>query len=290
MASVFVMDLQTGDAFTLNDGVAYSGMSLTKIPILAAYFQRLPGSLSRDQAFLVAETMMCSENLTTNEMLAQIGDGDPLRGAQRVTAFMQSLGLNGTFIMRQYVVREDEPPIGVGTITTSADQHSARPDAYNQVLPRDLGWLLAGMHQCAQDGTGLLVERYPGDFTALKCRQMLYAMDANVINVFIEAGVPPTATVIHKHGWIDDTHGDAGIVIGPDGAYVFVATFYGRDWLNFDLSSPIMAELSRMTWNAFNPAAPVENVSIGIVPGDCDPRSDAVMNALMSGNLPMVGQ
>jgi hypothetical protein len=51
-----------------------------------------------------------------------------------------------------------------------------------------------------------------------------------------------------------------------------------------------MAELSRMTWNAFNPAAPVENVSIGIVPGDCDPRSDAVMNALMSSSLPMVGR
>ena len=36
MASVFVMDLATGDNFALNDGVAFSGMSLTKIAILAA--------------------------------------------------------------------------------------------------------------------------------------------------------------------------------------------------------------------------------------------------------------
>ena len=108
LASVFVMDLQTGDTFTINDGVAFSGMSLTKIAILAAYFQRLGGPLSADQAFLVADTMMCSENITTNQLLEQIGDGDSLRGAQRVTAFMQGLGLNGTFIMRQYVLSEDE--------------------------------------------------------------------------------------------------------------------------------------------------------------------------------------
>jgi beta-lactamase class A/uncharacterized protein YraI len=286
IASVFVLDLNTNDAFTINDGIAYSGMSLTKIPILAAYFRRLRGPLSYDQAFLVADTMMCSENITTNQMLEQIGDGDPLAGAQRVTGFMQSLGLRGTFIMRQYVIREDEAPVGAGTISTGADQIAAQPDLYNQIVPQDLGWLLAGIYQCAQNETGLLVERFPSDFDAQKCRQMLYAMDGNVINVFLEAGVPPTATVIHKHGWIADTHGDAGIVIGPDGAYVLVAALHARDWLEFEITSPVMAELSRLTWNALNPSTPQANVNIGFVPDTCDPRSSPVIDALMSSNLP----
>ncbi len=289
LASVFVLDLKTGDTFSINDGVAFSGMSLTKIPILAAYFQQTDGPLSADQAFLVADTMMCSENITTNQLLEQIGQGDSLRGAQRVTGFMQSLGLNGTFIMRQYVLRDDEPPVGGGTITTSADQISARPDLYNQIVPKDLGWLLASIYQCAADETGLLIERYPNDFDAQKCRRMLHAMDANQIGVFLEAGVPAGTTVIHKHGWIADTHGDAGLVIGPDGAFVFVAALYGRDWLEFDTSSAVIAELARMTWNAFYPDQPLAATSSAVVPAECDPRSDPVMSSLMSDNLPMPG-
>ena len=179
--------------------------------------------------------------------------------------------------------------MSVGTIQTGADQTSAQPDQSNQVVPKDLGWLLAGIYQCAQDGSGLLTDRYPGDFDVQKCRRMLYAMDANQINVFLEAGVPASARVIHKHGWIDDTHGDAGIVIGPDTAYVFVAVLYGRDWLEFDTSTQVIAELARMTWNTLEPSQPTEATRPGVVPADCDPRSDPVMTSLMSSNLPMPG-
>jgi beta-lactamase class A len=287
LAGVFVMDLATGDNFALNDGVAFSGMSLTKIAILAAYFQRFPGPYDNGTAFLIADTMMCSENITTNELLAQIGDGDPLLGAQRVTVFLQSLGLTGSFIMRQYVVREGESPIGAGTITTGADQTSAQPDLYNQIVPKELGWLLASMYQCALDGSGLLTEHYPDDFTEQQCRRMLYAMNANEIGVFLETGVPAGTTVIHKHGWVDDTHGDAGIVIGPDRAYVFVAALYNRGWLEFDQSSPVMSELARMTWNAFYPSNPLDTPTITRGDEFCDPRSDPVMSALMSDGLPM---
>ncbi|MGQ9851611.1 MAG: serine hydrolase [Aggregatilineaceae bacterium] len=286
IASVFVLDLRTGDTFTLNDGVAYSGMSLTKIPILVTYFQYHSGPLSRDEAFLVADTMMCSENLTTNELLAQIGSGDPLRGAQRVTATMQTLGLRSTFILRPYTVLPDEPVVEVGTIHTGADQTRARPDPTNQIVPAELGWLLASVYQCAQGQGGLLLERFPTAFTPQECRQILTAMDANAIGVFLEAGVPRTAGVIHKHGWIGDTHGDAGIVFGPDSAYVFVAVLYEEDWLEFDRSAPVIAELSRLAWNALNPSMPVETVSEGVVPAGCDPRSDPVMSLLLAPSLP----
>jgi hypothetical protein len=143
------------------------------------------------------------------------------------------------------------------------------------------------MYQCAKDGTGLLAERYPDDFTVQQCRRMLYAMDANEIGVFLETGVPVGTTVIHKHGWVDDTHGDAGIVIGPDRAYVFVAALYNRGWLEFDMSSPLMSELARMTWNAFYPGAPLEAPTNTRAEAFCDPRSDPVMSALMSDGLPM---
>jgi len=286
MASVFLLDLRTGDTFTLNGGVAYSGMSLTKIPILVTYFLAHDGPLSRDEAFLVADTMMCSENLTTNELLAQIGDGDARRGAGRVTATMQQLGLGGTFILRPYTIREGEPVIEVGTITTGADQTRALPDPTNQIVPAELGWLLAGIYHCAQGEGGLLLERFPDSFTVQECRQMLTALDANAVGVFLEAGVPPGTRVLHKHGWIGDTHGDAGLVIGPESAYVLVMVLYGRDWLEFELSAPILGELSRLAWNALNPSAPLAEVASRIVPAECDPWADPVMAALLAPSLP----
>lgn len=287
--SVFMLDLQSGDTFTLYDNVAFSGMSVTKIAILAAYFQRHSGPLSWDDAFLIADTMMCSENITTNHLLESIGDGDGVRGAQRVTAFLQSLNLTRSFLMSPYLLSPDDEPYAVGTIQTGADQSTARPDISNQVLPRELGWLLAGIYQCAQNETGLLMERYPADFNAQECRQMLAALDANEIGVFIEAGAPPTAQVMHKHGWIGDTHGDAGIVIGPERAYVLVVALYGKDWLQFELSSPVIAELSRMAWNTFNPSEPVASINPRTVPDQCDPRQDPVMDALLSQSLPAPG-
>ena len=286
IASVFLLDLRTGDTFTLNGGVAYSGMSLTKIPILMTYFQHHDGPLSRDDAFLVADTMMCSENLTTNALLAQIGDGDARRGAGRVTATMQQLGLGGTFILRPYTIREGEPVIEVGTIITGADQARTLSDPTNQIVPADLGWLLASIYQCAQGEGGLLLERFPDAFTVHECRQMLAALDANAVGVFLEAGVPSGARVLHKHGWIGDTHGDAGLVIGPESAYVLVVALYGRDWLEFERSAPIIGELSRLAWNALNPSAPLAEVASHVVPAECDPWADPVMAALLAPSLP----
>lgn len=287
--SVFLLDLRTGDTFTLNDGVAYSGMSLTKIPILAAYFQKHQGPLGTDDAFLVADTMMCSENITTNALLEDIGDGDSVTGAQRVTAMMQNLGLQSTFIMAPYVTSENQERPNVGTVQTNVDQVRAEPDPYNQITPKDLGWLLAGIYQCAMDGSGLLTERYPDDFTVQECRQMISAMDANIINVFIEAGVPEDATVIHKHGWVDNTHGDAGIVIGPDDAYVLVAVLHSDEWLPFENTSPTIAELSRLAWNTLNPTDQEAEIHPGTVPGECNPREDPVMDALLASDLPAPG-
>src|SRR5205807_3282350 len=49
-ASVFLMDVRSGQAFSLNPGIAYSGMSLIKIPILVALYRHLAGTPTEIQA------------------------------------------------------------------------------------------------------------------------------------------------------------------------------------------------------------------------------------------------
>ena len=47
-------------------------------------------------------------------------------------------------------------------------------------------------------------------------------MAQNKIGSLLEEGVPQETAVAHRHGWISDTHGDAGIVFTPEGNYVIV--------------------------------------------------------------------
>jgi len=64
--------------------------------------------------------------------------------------------------------------------------------------------------------------------------------------------VPPDVPIAHRHGWVRDTHGDAGIVYSPAGDYVIVAFLYQPDWLEWVTSSPLLADISLATYNFFN--------------------------------------
>jgi beta-lactamase class A len=77
-------------------------------------------------------------------------------------------------------------------------------------------------------------------------------MSRNQIGSLLEEGIPPGTRVAHRHGWISDTHADAGIVYSPGGNYVIVAILYKQDWLEWEVSSPLLAEISRATYNFFN--------------------------------------
>ena len=69
-------------------------------------------------------------------------------------------------------------------------------------------------------------------------------------------GVPAEAELYHRHGWIDDTHGDAGIVTTANGSYVIVQIMYKPSWLEWEISSPLIANISQATYNFFNFDAP----------------------------------
>ena len=69
----------------------------------------------------------------------------------------------------------------------------------------------------------------------------------------IRFGVPDGVPVSHKHGWIPDTHGDAGVVFTPGGDYVIVEYLHlPGQWLQSDISFPILREISRAVYNYFN--------------------------------------
>ena len=118
--------------------------------------------------------------------------------------------------------------------------------------------LLTAIHDCAQDGTGLLVDTFPGEITQSKCQYMLDVLKRNKIGVLTQAAVPEGTPVAHKHGWTEESDGylhtlsDVAVVFAPDGDYIFVLYLYDRLQLLFDPGDELFAQLSQIVYNANN--------------------------------------
>ncbi|MFN8531020.1 MAG: serine hydrolase [Anaerolineae bacterium] len=285
LGAMFLMDLQTGESVSFDSQIAFSGMSVNKIAILTTLYSQLSSPPDDQTAYTIGEAMVCSENISTNQMLSIIGNGNPYTGAESVSAFLESLGLQYTFIYTPYANDPYITPQAPRLRTTDANQTAAEPDPYNQMTVNEMGGLLNSLYQCSQNGDGPLINT--GQFTQTECRQMIAVMNGNRIGNLIEAGIPANVPISHKHGWIDDTHGDAAIVFSPGGAYVFVVVLHNPTWLNFDESSTLIAEMSRTIYNYFNPTAPMAEVRYESVPATCDMLGNPILNDLQD---PYFGQ
>lgn len=257
LGSFFVMNLTTGEALSTGANIAFSGMSVNKIAILADYYRLLDRPANDEQANTVAQAMICSENISTNRLLATIGSGNPYRGAEDVSAFLETLGLGDTFLFTPFANDPYITPEAPLTRITSANQVSADPDPYNQLTTSEVGALLNTLYQCAYHDRGALLSTFPDQFTPTECRQMLHVMSYNKIGTLIEAGIPADVRIAHKHGWINDTHGDAALVFSPGGDYIFAVAVHNPEWLNFGESAPLIEEMSRTVYNYFNPDEPM---------------------------------
>jgi uncharacterized protein YraI len=287
LGALFLLDLQTGEAITFGNQIAFSGMSLNKIAILAELYGTLNQPPNLAQANTIAGAMICSENTSSNDMLNIIGGGDAYTGALAVTRFLQDLELTNTFLVAPFVIDPKNiptPPFPIVAPVTSADKNITQPDPWNQATVDNLGWLLGSIYSCAYDENGPLLEKFPGAYTPSECRQMLHAMSSNKIGALIEAGVPPGTRVAHKHGWIADTHGDAGIVFTPGGNFVLVTILHNPTWLDFSESFPLIAEITRAVYNYYNPTAPLEQVREETVP-ECDLFGSPLIDDLMSASF-----
>lgn len=284
LGALFLLDLQTGEAISFDNNIAFSGMSLNKIAILAELYAKLDAPPDNTLANIIAGAMICSENTSTNQMLQFIGGGNEYQGAQEVTEFMQQLGLTNSFLVTPYLIDPNHiptPPFAVVPPVTSAEKDLSEPDPWNQATVDNLGWLLGSIYQCAYNESGPLLDKFPDVYSPRECRQMLHAMSSNKIGALIEAGVPEGTRVAHKHGWINDTHGDAGIVFTPGGNFVLVVILHNPTWIDFSESFPLVAEITRAVYNYYNPAAPLAETHQGTVP-ECNLLGNPLIDDLMS--------
>lgn len=254
VASLFVMDLETGREIAINESVPMSGMDMLKVPIVLELYRVLDQPPTLRQRQYISDTLTASQdNTAANELLKIIaGQDDLYLGAQRVTDSLRRLGLQNTFITVPY---DTEPRAGTAKLETPANTAAevrTAPTPYIQTTVEDMGSLLSMIYYCAEGIGGAFTAVYGDALTPDECATMLAFMAQNNIGSLIEEGVPPDVPVAHRHGWLADTHGDAGVVFSPGGDYVYVQFLYKPNWLEWEISSPLVANMSRATYNFFN--------------------------------------
>ncbi len=254
MGIVFVKDLQTGEEILINADMAISGTSVLKIAIFMEAYRALDNPPSEEVQTLFYETAALSSNFGANLLLHVVaGEDNTYRGADILTESMRRLGLNNTFIAVPYDA--SPPPYRQTTYVTPAN---SRPDVTEDIDPtmqttaEEIGTLLTMIYDCSKGG-GALLAVYPDELTPQECQAIIDLMVLNEEGNLIRFGVPAGVPVSHKHGWARGTHADAGIVLSPGGDYVLVEYLHlPGDWLQPDISFPILREISRAVYNYFN--------------------------------------
>ncbi|MFW5943138.1 MAG: serine hydrolase [Chloroflexota bacterium] len=254
VASIFILDLQSGEEVQVDANAPVSGMDLLKVPIVLDTYRMLDDGPSQTQMQNITQTLVTTEPEPPNALLNVIaGQDNPFLGAQIMTESMWRLGLRNTFVAIPY--GESPVPGGRTTYETPANTSSGlrtQPSPAMQTTAEDMGALLAMLYYCAEGAGGPLRAAYPETITPDECQEILDVMATNQIGSLIEEGVPPGTRVAHRHAWIGDTHADAGIVYSPGGDYVLVEILYQDEWLPWERSSPLMADIARATYNYFN--------------------------------------
>jgi beta-lactamase class A len=249
---IFIKDLQTGDELAINGDVAYAGLSVLKIAVLEEAYRSLDEPPGAETTKLISETMTESGNFTANLLLRDVIDeGDAHRAVEILTASMKRLGLENTYMAAPY-----DKKVADLTVVTPANSRadiSTDADPFIQTTPLDIGLLLEMIYQCTHGGGALLIT-YPDALSADECQEMIDWMSKNQIDSLMEMGLPSGTRVAHKHGWISDTHADAGLVFTPGGDYVLVIFLHRPEWLQWEESAPLIADISTAAYNYFNPS------------------------------------
>lgn len=264
LVGLYLLDLQTGEEinfaysqgedYSTNPDVAFTSASITKIPIMVSAFRRLEENPDSETLRLIKEMIEKSGNDPADWLMERVID--PFNAPLDVTADMEALGLENTFLAGQFY---PGAPL-LAAFQTPANQRSdinTDPDIYNQTTPSDIGMLLEDIYQCTESGGGNMLAVFPGDFTQSECQLMINFLGDNKIGVLIEAGLPDGTPVAHKHGWVTylgvmNTLGDAGIIYTPGGNYILTIFIHHPDQVIWDPASELVATLSEATYNYFN--------------------------------------
>ncbi len=265
VAEFYILDLDTRKeiSFAVSGGepiapdISFTAASTIKIPIMVYLFlnydQPLPAALNQ----ALKQMIEVSENGPADSILQSIG-GD-LAPVAFTDDFLKQLGLKNTFLGGYFYIGA---PL-LAQYETPANQRTdidTNPDRYNQTTPAEISMIIDDIYQCAAFDGGTFRAVFGEAIQQSECVKMLEELSTNKTAVLLEAGIPETTRVAHKHGWILETDGlihgisDAGIVYSPRSTYIFTMFYWSEAQLAFDPTNILAADISGAVYQFFNAA------------------------------------
>ena len=253
VASLYVADLKQSSEVSYQAEMPVSGMNVLRIPLLVEVVRILDAQPLPQQMDLLREAATSDDGAMADALLMVIaGEEDPEKGAVLFNEAMGRIGLGNTFISCPFSAEDTTRCIPRETTANTTEYNGIAPDPHRQTTAEDIGLLLSMLYYCAEADGGALRAIYGAEMPANKCQLVIDLLASNRIGSLIEEGVPDEATVAHRHGWQTDTYGDGAIIYSPGADYVLVEFMHKPGWLAWEVSSPLMADLSRATYNFFN--------------------------------------
>ena len=266
--AVSVHDLATGERAQADGDAAFSAMTTIKPALALALMEALPNGIvegdedARQVGQWIDRAIGQGDDSAANAALAWYGGGDEAAGARRLTAFLQRLGLQNSFIQG-----------GIGATAAAAlvtpsnqrERPNTRPDANAQTSPDDLATLLGAIYDCTLD-KGLLRTTFPSSITPQKCRDVLFYMSHNELRDSLWRGLRDYENqwIVHQHGLAYEQHGNTALVWGPTGPYSISIFIYNPALTDSSTSNTAILDLSRMIWDFFA----FRRAESGVDPGD----------------------
>ena len=221
------------------------------------YFRFLANEPTADEAWLMANSMLCSNNASSNLIMEIIGGGDIFRGIRSVSDTIQATGVRNTYLSAPFYLGVEGQQLGSiqAPATSPNPAFDTEPDPFNQTTAQDMGALFSLIYDCAEFNSGLTFALPGEQITQRECRQMLELASANDLERLLQGGIPADARIAHKNGWIFDTVGDAGVVYSPNGRHYIISVFLWEraEFQDYEKLWSLVEEISRATWNFFNP-------------------------------------
>lgn len=249
VASVYVMSLETGEEASYNPRVPMTSLGVINVAGML--------ELARQERLGVEHTDLLEQAATENDVdvfnllleeLKRPNEETTFNAAIRLTNMLQTLGLVNSYV--GCPVDAGTPCQEYATMANSEPNSRIEPSPYFQTTAEDTTLLLSMIYDCTFDG-GTLRVLYDS-ITAGECFTIIEAMKKNKTVSQIEQGIPRFVQLAHRHAWLSDTYSDAGIVYSPAGDYIIVEYTHKPDFLDWEDSSTLMADLSRSTYNYFN--------------------------------------
>ena len=260
-AGVYVYDLGSATQIAgYNDKTAFTAASTIKVAIMLNLYISAPKFSDRTTAAL-KKMIVESDNLRANDVLAAAAGGTTtdlaFEGANQMSAMLADLGLKNTFLyvpfesgdfIKLYKTKFKTGPAKGGEAPFIKASNTLR------TTPFEMAQIYIDLEQCSQ-GKGILLEKYSENLSAARCKEMIGWLETNGDHTRMLSGLPGSAKVAHKSGWIPpQIQADAGIVRSPGGDFVLSIYMYPPgERYSEDAVLSLLGSVARLVYSYYNP-------------------------------------